>query len=75
MFQMAFVICLSVVPLALYFPPCRQLSDVVLNVEDAIEETAIYLIRAYPQLRVAFRRILTISGLYTLWNQTPHIAA
>ena len=75
MFQMAFVICLSVVSLALYFPPCRQLSDVVLNVDDANEETAMYLIRAYPQLYVAFRIILIISGLYTLRNQTPRIAA
>lgn len=73
MLQVVLAFCFSAAPLTLYFPPCRQLSELVEKIQEIAVEMAIYYRRAYPQIRLACRRILTRCGLYRPLNPTASI--
>lgn len=70
MLQVVLALCFSAAPLTLYFPPCRQLSELVEKIQEIAGEMAMYYRRAYPQIRLACRRILTRCGLYSPLNPT-----
>nr|ABK22972.1 unknown [Picea sitchensis] len=73
MLQVVLAFCFSASPLTLYFPPCRQLSELVEKIQEIAGEMAIYYRRAYPQIRIACRRILTRCGLYRPRDRTTSI--
>ncbi|EXB28821.1 hypothetical protein L484_002386 [Morus notabilis] len=57
MLQLFFAVAFSAVPLTLYVPPIRSLNLFVETVEDLFRQTAVYTLRAYPRIRLAFSRI------------------
>ncbi|KAJ9184759.1 hypothetical protein P3X46_004454 [Hevea brasiliensis] len=59
MLQLFFAVAFSAVPLTLYVPPIRSLNSFVETIEDLLRQTAIYSLRAYPRLRLAFSRIFS----------------
>ncbi|MQL95053.1 hypothetical protein Taro_027711 [Colocasia esculenta] len=57
--QLLFAFAFSAAPLTLYVPPVRSLNPFVEAVEAFLRQTALFRVRVYPRLHLAFSRIMS----------------